>query len=295
MTNDNEYLQKVLKSQSLADDSPEMKQLRERRQHVENVLCAAFPKSSPTIRYGGSKAKRTLIKELYDLDLVCYFPNSDTNAGETLENIYHNVSAALAKHYQVMPKRSALRLRDIKTSVDFHIDVVPGRFTDDENTDCFLWQNEGEKKRLKTNLDVHIVHVRDSGVVDAIRVLKLWKTRKALPVKQFAFELLIIELLAGSKNKSLPAQVKKVWAELRDRTEPVAIEDPANPSGNDLSDLLGGSVWWQLSSVARSTLESLDANGWEAIFGKVEEKQASAAPLKSAVGGVAVTSRPWAK
>lgn len=292
---DNEYLQKVLKSQDLADDSSELKQLRERRQQVEGVLRAAFPDSSPTIRYAGSKAKGTLIKELYDLDLVCYFANDDTSAGETLKDIYNNVSAAVAKHYQVVPKRSSLRVRDLKSSVDFHIDVVPGRFTDDDEKDCFLWQNEGEKKRLKTNLDVHIAHVRDSGVVEAIRVLKLWKARKALPVKQFVWELLVIELLSGSKSKSLPDQVKKVWTELRDRAEPVAIEDPANPCGNDLSDLLNASVWSQLSAVARSTLETLDAQAWEAVFGKVDEKQTSTAALKSAAAAVSVTSRPWAK
>jgi hypothetical protein len=34
-----------------------------------------------------------------------------------------------------------------------------------------------DKKRLKTNLDVHLDHVRDSGVIDAIRLAKLWGVR----------------------------------------------------------------------------------------------------------------------
>ena len=134
---DNEYLQTVLKSQDLADDSAELKALTARRKDVEALLRSAFPDSSPTIRYGGSKAKGTLIKESYDLDIVCCFPHDDTTAGETLEDIYNNVAAALEKDYAVERKRSALRLRD-KDLVDFHIDVVPGRFTDDSKTDCFL-------------------------------------------------------------------------------------------------------------------------------------------------------------
>ena len=52
--------------------------------------------------------------------------------------------------------------------MDFHIDVVPGRFTDETKADAYLYQCGGDKKRLKTNLDVHLDHVRDSGVTDAI-------------------------------------------------------------------------------------------------------------------------------
>jgi hypothetical protein len=289
---DNEYLQEVLKSQDLADDSSELKALRERRKHVEDVLRAAFPDSAPTIRYGGSKAKGTLIKESYDLDLVCYFAHDDTSAGESLKDIYNNVATALEKEYSVVRKRSALRLRD-RQAVDFHIDVVPGRFTDESKQDCFLYQENGDKCRLKTNLDVHIEHVRESGVLDAIRLLKLWKTRKAISVKQFAFELLIIKLLNDRKKKPLTEQLTHVWTELRDTEQPITVEDPANPSGNDLMPLLAGSTWTELQTVARSTLSTIDQSGWEAVFGKVEKEGGKAAAIAAAVASVSRPTRPW--
>ena len=288
---DNEYLQAVLKSQDLADDSAELKALTARRKDVEALLRSAFPDSSPTIRYGGSKAKGTLIKESYDLDIVCYFPHDDTTAGETLEDIYNNVAAALEKDYAVERKRSALRLRD-KDLVDFHIDVVPGRFTDDSKTDCFLYQENGEKCRLKTNLQVHIDTVRDSGVLDAIRLLKLWKVRKALDVKQFVFELLIIDLLSEHKNKSLADQLIHVWTRFRDLDSPPKVEDPANPCGNDLMPLLDA-VWNELGSVASSTLSTIDNDGWEAVFGKVDTGADKSAAVKVAVASVATRTRPW--
>lgn len=287
---DQEYLDELLKSQDLKDDSPELRALQERRAHVEELLRAGFPKCSPTIRYGGSKAKGTLIKENYDLDIACYFPNDDTSAGETLKDIYDNVAKVLAKAYDVARKRTALRLRDHQ-QIDFHIDVVPGRFTDDKKEDCFLHQEGTDKDRLKTNLKVHIEHIRDSGFASAIRVLKLWKTRKSIDVKQFAFELLIVKLLKGSKQ-SLPEQVKLVWTELRDRSEPVAIEDPANPAGNDLSDLLS-SVWPELSSVAKSTLATLETSGWEAIFGKISSGDDKSQKAERAAAVVTTATRPW--
>lgn len=290
---DNEYLQAVLKSQDLADDSAELKALTARRKDVEALLRSAFPDSSPTIRYGGSKAKGTLIRESYDLDIVCYFPHDDTTAGETLEDIYNNVAAALEKDYAVERKRSALRLRD-KELVDFHIDVVPGRFTDDSKTDCFLYQENGEKCRLKTNLQVHIDTVRDSGVLDAIRLLKLWKVRKALDVKQFVFELLIIDLLSAHKNKSLADQLIHVWTSFRDMDSPPMVEDPANPCGNDLMPLLD-TVWNELGSVASSTLSTIDNHGWEAVFGKIDIGADKSAAVKVAVASVAARTRPWCR
>ena len=289
---DKEYLEAVLTNQDLKDDSPELKDLQKERANVEKLLRAGFPDCSPTIRYGGSKAKNTLIKENYDLDIASYFPHDDTSAGETLKAIYDNTEKALASEYNIVRKRTALRLRS-KKDVDFHIDVIPGRFTDDDKSDCFLHQEGSDKDRLKTNLDVHIEHIRESGFVPAIRVLKLWKTRKALDVKQFAFELLIVKLLDGTE-KDLPVQVKHVWTELRDRTEPVSIEDPANPNGTDLSDLLNETVWSEMSAVAKTTLATLERDEWwEAIFGKVSSEDDKAEKAQRAAAVVTTPSRPW--
>jgi hypothetical protein len=288
-----EYLKAILASQDLKDDSQELKDLNDRRAHVEDILRKAFPKCSPTIRYGGSRAKGTLIKEQYDLDIVCYFPNDDTTAGETLEDIFNNVAKALEGEYFVFKKTSALRLQS-KEHVDFHIDVVPGRFTDDTKTDCFLHQNQGDKARLKTNLDVHIQHVRGSKVLEAIRLLKLWKTRRALGVKQFAFELLTIELLASFKEKTLDAQLIEVFTKLRDLAEPITVEDPANPTGNDLTPMLSTS-WFQLSAAATATLVLIEERGWEAVFGKVETEEVKTEDFRRAAAVVSAPSRPWAK
>jgi len=295
--NTSEYLQKVLASQDLPDDSAELKALQSHRKDVEDLLRNYFAKSSPTIRYGGSKAKGTLIRDDYDLDIACYFPHDDTAAGATLKDIYNNVATALGNDYYLDKKTSAIRLksRDPKTyATDFHIDVVPGRYTDSKKSDAFLHQSSSDKERLKTNLDVHIEHVKDSGVVDAIRLLKLWKTRRGLRVKQFVFELLIIDLLGKKKKDALADQLLHVWTELRDRTEAPAVEDPANPTGNDLTPLLKAE-WSSLSAAAASTLASIDTTGWESVFGKVEEKAAAdkVAALRSAAAAVSVPTKPW--
>jgi hypothetical protein len=296
MTND-EYLKSILKSQKLPDDSDEMQELVQHRQDVEKILRDKFADAAPTIRYGGSKAKGTLIQESYDLDVVFYVPNYNDEVGETLKDIFNNVLDELSKHYYAQARTSAIRLRSKDPSSfgrDFHIDVVPGRFTDEKKSDCFLYQNGGNKERLKTNLDVHIAYIRDSGVIDAIRLLKLIRVRKALRVKNFVFELLIIDLLSGKKKSSLEAQLRHVLQQIAEAEQPIRVEDPANPAGNDLNDLLS-SVWPELRAIAQSVLDTADSSGWEAVFGSVDDVSKSERVARATVLAAAVQrpTKPW--
>jgi hypothetical protein len=78
---------------------------------VEKLIRDNFKETALTIRYAGSKAKGTMNKESYDLDIISYVSSGDNTAGETLEDIYGNHKKALAKKYTVEPRGSALRLK----------------------------------------------------------------------------------------------------------------------------------------------------------------------------------------
>lgn len=266
--NNETYLHAILESQTLGDDNDEMKKLREQRDQVEAILKDAFP--AAIIRYGGSKAKRMLIKESYDLDIVCYFSHDETAAGTTLKDLYLNVSKTLSRKYWAEDKTSAIRLLsgDPETKGTYtHIDVVPGRYTDATNSGCYLHQNGGSKERLKTNLDVHISHIRDSGVTDALKLLKLWRVLNGLEVKQFAFELLGVEILRSKKNASLADQLQYFFQTVSEAENPIKIEDPANPTGNDLMPLLTN-AWPYLRTVADKTLTTIGHSGWDFVYGQ---------------------------
>lgn len=264
---DEQYLMDVLGSQNLADDSREMKDLRHQRDLVGTLLKDAFP--TATIRYGGSKAKGTLIKEAYDLDLVCYFPHAETEAGASLKDLYESVSKKLSEKYLIQGKTSAIRLLSAEQQTKgtyTHIDVVPGRFTDSTNSDCYLHQNGGDKERLKTNLDTHISFIRDSGVTDALKLLKLWRVLNGLDVKQFAFELLGVDVLKNKKTATLADQVKLFFETVSQSENPIKIEDPANPTGNDLMPLLTN-AWPYLRTVATKTWDTIENSGWDSVYG----------------------------
>src|SRR5687767_7378586 len=94
-----EYLRKVLSEQNLAEDSEEMRALEKHQKDIQELLQDNFG-SVPKLREGGSKAKGSMIKECYDLDLPYYFPRDDDGAGATIEEIYEGVEKVLQEKYR---------------------------------------------------------------------------------------------------------------------------------------------------------------------------------------------------
>jgi len=297
---DNEYLAAKRAEQTLQEGSTELNDLNKRGGEVKTLLKEHFSDSDPTIKYGGSKAKGTMIREAYDLDIICYFPRDDDDAGKTLKEIYEETEKALQANYRVERKPSALRIHDISGAnpgLDFHIDVVPGRYIDGETGDVYIYQHAAEKERLKTNIEKHIAHVKDSEVVEAIRLMKLWRCRNGLTIKHFALELLVIDLLSGKKRASLTSQLTHVWTKFRDESDSLSVTDPANEN-NDLSELLNSRVRSQLSIVARSTLDLIGSGGWEAVFGKLatdDSETQKQSKLQAAVASVSTPTKPWSE
>ncbi|MDP3909850.1 MAG: hypothetical protein Q8Q14_05625 [Gemmatimonadales bacterium] len=291
---DQEYLQAVLDEQTLAEDGQEIKDLDQHRKEVKSLLTAKFG-PRPALREGGSKAKGTMVREAYDLDLAYYFAHQDTSGGETIEEIYENVERVLQGQYHVQRKGVAVRLFDPEGDIDFHVDVIPGRFINGDDGDAFLYPATSDKERLQTNLETHLDHVRESGVVDAIRLQKLWKARRGIGLKTFALELLVIDSLEGKQNLSLPKQLTHVWTGFRDNIENLTIEDPAN-SNNDLSEMINYQMRGVLREQSRATLQLIDANGWEAVFGQVDRASVKAAKVE-ALRRIVTTSpspaKPW--
>jgi len=60
--------------QTLAEDGPELNDLRKYRSDVEKLLRKKKKiGNAPSIRYAGSYKKGTMIKESYDLDITCWW------------------------------------------------------------------------------------------------------------------------------------------------------------------------------------------------------------------------------
>jgi len=291
MSNDT-YLRDVLRAQEVGPDSDEMKALQSARADIEALIRIDFEECSPTIRYGGSKAKGTMNLEDFDLDVITYFPKEDTAAGKTIKEIYQNVQDALSKKYSVAPKTTALRVKDHER--DLKIDVVPGRFVDDAKEDAYVNQNGGSKDFLKTNLDTHIAHIRDSGFVAEDRLMKLWRPCAGIEVRTFPLELVVMKILKKSAPSGLSDRLIRVLSAIRDEIGTITIEDPAN-SNNDLSEALHTGVRQAMSLVASSSLQIFERDGWEGVFSRVANPKKSVRDdaLRVSVRSSPVGTQPW--
>lgn len=288
------FLNRVLDSQAVRSDSKEMRNLRDARLEVEQIIQSSFADCNPTIRYGGSKIKGTMNLIDYDLDLICYFPRNETMAGETIAEIYYNVANVLKRFYNVDFKTSALKLIDADGE-GLRIDVVPGRFIDNTKQDAFLHQHENpDKEILKTNLEKHITFVRESGCIDDIRLAKLWRPCVGIDVKTFLLELLVIKILKGSNFTNLEDRFVYFLDSVRSNIESVSIEDPAN-SNNKLNIAFSHSLKQSISNAATYTLRLVSNSGWQSVFGDMidysqDDRQAA---FQTAIISERNATPPW--
>lgn len=287
-----DFIDNVLEDQRLSDG--QIKDLRGERSDVEDIITEEYG-HTPSVRYGGSYKKKTMIEASFDLDILCYFPREDDSAGDTLEEIYNSVADTLRDSYIVKPKPSALRLLDPDSEHYSHVDVVPGRFVDGSEGDVNLHQEGEQKDSLKTNPEKHIEHIRDSGVRDAIKLAKLWNVENHLGVKTFILELLVVDVLEEEEDEPTSDQMIHLFKALRDDIDDVTVEDPANPEGNDLSDIFDGSVKRTLSGAAERALNQIENENWEAVFGHVDNDESDdrSDSLKSASAAATGSSKPW--
>ncbi|MBU0596366.1 nucleotidyltransferase [Candidatus Bipolaricaulota bacterium] len=265
---DEEFLQQVLDEQTLASDSQEHADLLAEHDRIAALLESELEDSRPSIELGGSLAKGTIVRASYDLDSICYFDNDDNGSGETLKEIREAVEEALRTEYKIEGKRSAIKLVGrLAGELRFPVDVVPGRYVDESREDVFLHQADGEKERLKTNLKKHIEHISGSGQLDIIKLAKVWKLRSDIEIKTFVLELVAIECLKDVSETTLRGRLVEFWTVLRDDMDSISIEDPANPTGNDLADVFGDSEREALSTAATIALDLVDESDWAALFG----------------------------
>lgn len=296
------YLKEIVSEQTLKNDSVEMKALRTERDKVESVLKEKFKECNPVIKYGGSKAKGTMICKCYDLDIICYFEHEEKKAGETLKEIFENTEKALQDDYHVTPKTTALRLESKEPNSKgkyTHIDVVPGRYIDEKKDDVHLYINNADKDYMKTNPVKHIEHIRDSDLQDVIKLVKYWKERNNLQIKTFVLELLVIKLLKDCDPAELEKCLLKFWNEVKENYETLSVEDPANETGNDLSSCLDSTVRFSLYFAASNSLSYAEQDKWNLIFGELKTDSTVSNVLKVSIiesirDSTPKPTKPWA-
>ena len=274
------FLQDLLASQDLSSEQEAA--LQAHKKEVTDFLRAEFG-ADPVVKYAGSHEKGTMISDSYDLDIVCYFPSSDTR---TLKEIREDVSSHLKKRYLIEGKTSAERITNLKDGSapqSYHIDVVPGRFIEGTK-DVFIHVDYGDRERMQTNLKKHIdyISIENKECIPAIRLVKIWNCRNNIGIKTFILELFVIWALNGSHNKNnLRVAILETLNAFKDQFGELHLEDPAN-SNNPISKLISPSHRVMVARAAEEAFNKISGSDnladWKAVFRENSGESSSTGP-----------------
>ena len=246
-----EYLDGLLRGQAMRQqDISTLKQLRDK---IEGDLRRSYG-SAPRFYYAGSYGKDTMIQVSFDLDIVIYFPHTQT---ASLRDIFASVRSKLVQTgYTVQPKTVALRL---PYQGGFHVDVVPGKAQDGTFKYATLYKNEGTGSTLQTSLKVHIDAVRKTGIRDCVKLMKLWRLRHGILWSTFALEIIVGRALHGKRKDDHSVCMREVFGFLAGNMVSVRLVDPANTA-----NIIDMSIAARQALAAKAN-EALSARYWEHI------------------------------
>lgn len=179
------------------------------------------------VSYSGSSAKGTAIAGVADLDL---FISLSPDTPNTLAEIYNS----LANHSALKPYTP--RRQNVSIGITYaghQIDLVPGKKQRGNTTDHSLYRSKA-RTWTQTNVNKHISLIKNSGRLDEIRAIKIWRALHSLDFPSFYLEMSVINALSG-KRSGLASNVAAVFEYLRDDFATAVVIDPAN-SNNTLSD-----------------------------------------------------------
>lgn len=207
------------------------------------------------IQYSGSRAKGTAIRGVADVDL---FISLKPETPGSLAEIYNSLLglSSLRPH---SPRR-----QNVSVGINHNgycIDLVPARKQRDNSADHSLYRSKAGTW-TQTNVAKHIALINQSGRLDEIRALKIWRELHGLDFPSFFLELTVITALRGKPIGAVASNFLTVLEYLRDSFVAAVVIDPAN-SNNRISDELSQS---EKQSIAQEASSSLAKKYWKEIL-----------------------------
>lgn len=199
--------------------------------------------------FSGSHAKGTATIFGSDVDIFVPLKNKD---GNTLESYYNGLYDALSDYN---PRKQNVSIRVTYNGHD--IDVVPGRAIDGYR-DYFTLYKFKSKTWTLTNISANIKLVKESGRINEIIAMKIWRYRNNLDISSTLLELIVIEALKNQRKDNVASNVITVLSFLRDEIETIRIVDPSN-TNNILSNDLTSS---EKINIANKAKKSAEAKYW---------------------------------
>ncbi len=203
------------------------------------------------IKLSGSLAKGTGITGTTDIDIfISLHPSvKECNSLDTVYSTLRNRMSAVG--YSVREQNVSLGI----DHTGLKVDLVPGVKHHPLGFDHSIWKRK-KQTWTKTNIDSHINSVKNSGRIDDIKLIKIWRKNKELDFPSFYLELSVIEALKGTSltDSSLSSNFVKVMNYLASDFESKVIKDPSNDN-NEVSEELTQEEKNKIKQAAIKTLQ----------------------------------------
>jgi len=206
------------------------------------------------IRPSGSFAKGTAVHGGTDIDI---FVSLTSTLSDTLQRISDTLFTAFSQAGYV-PRRQNVSIG--LTVNDWKVDVTPGRRQDQYGHYHSLWSTK-TGSWLQTNINEHIRVVSNSGRLDEIRLMKIWRNRFGIDWQSFYLELFVLDALHGARTGNLQANIVTVFRAIATALSTRRFIDPAN-TNNIVSNVLTVDGKARIVEMARSALNS----PWNTVF-----------------------------
>lgn len=180
------------------------------------------------LEYSGSYAKETAVRGTSDVDVFISLKSDTTN---TLKEIYEML-VSLAQSNGWSPRRQNVSVG--VTVNGTRGDLVPGKVQPGYQNYHSLYVRKRDSW-TQTNVGLHVDTVRNSGRVNEIRAVKIWRMLHGLEFPSLYLELFTIDALLGRSRSTLADNVLHVLRTIGSSLVSTRIVDPAN-TNNVLSE-----------------------------------------------------------
>lgn len=200
-----------------------------------------------SVDVSGSLAKGTGISGTTDVDLLVSLRHDTPH---TVQEISNNLLVWLSNAGFSVSRRNVAV--SIAGANDLKIDIVPARKQNAWTNDHWLWSHRTSGNR-QTNVHEHITYVTNSGRINEIKALKIWRKQHGLDFPSFLLEMTAITALNGRRQGNIAANFVQCLSYIQNDLPTARLVDPAN-TNNIVSNELNATEKQALAAAARTSL-----------------------------------------
>ena len=206
------------------------------------------------IIFCGSYAKGTRVKGATDIDiLISLGPRTPLDADKLYERCFD-----FLKRKELKPRRLNVSIGLQHHGLEIHL--IPARQEWGGANDQRIFETEHQRV-IRTNFDTHLRVVKESGFIEEIRLVKIWRNLRNLRLPSFCLELGVMDALRHSPQRQPAANMETVLRYFKDTLPNAPIRDPANFENRVSDDLLKH----EKIAISEAATESLKQANWAKV------------------------------